>query len=396
MKVSTRELRAELTWVQRFVEKKTTIPILSNCAMASADGKLTLMGTDLDIAGITSVACQGDGDISVAVPLRQLVKFLGGCKDGYVELTQAPVKTEKQKRATVSKDPAQSAPTTKDGKPVMETVDVEVGPWKLILTTASGSATFECMSLERYPVMPAPPTPTVELNGLTTTIPKVLVSVSAEESRFTLNGAKLEVGGETGRFISTNGHQLFVVPVTCKVTGEPVKTLIAKKALLESSKINGGHVLFGETDKHQLFLTGKRSIIARKLTGNFPDWQRVIPKDSPHKITIDPVEAVQVISQVAKFADSRSHALRLTFLPGAGITVFANTVEGGSATAELSCKWETPSECGSVECGYNAEYLLNFLKLADGPVTIHLKDPQSAMMMTNGGAQYVVMPMRLG
>jgi DNA polymerase-3 subunit beta len=384
MKVSTREIRSELTWVQRFVEKKITIPILSKCAMASANGKLTLMGTDLDIAGITSVACQGDGDISVAAPLRQLVKFLNGCKDGYVELTQPPSeeKPRKVKKAVVraGEDPG----------------EVEIpAARKLILTTASGSATFECMSLESYPVMPAPPNPTVELNGLTTTIPKVLISVSFEESRFTLNGASLEVKGETGRLISTNGHQMSVVPVNCKVTGEPVKTLISKKALLEASKINGGHVLFGEGKDHQLFLTGKRSIIARKLIGTFPDWQRVIPKDSPHKITIDPAEAVQVVSQVAKFADSRSRALRLTFKAGDIIQVFANTVEAGSAEADLSCKWESSQDV-TMECGYNADYLLNFLKLADGPVTIHLKDPQSAMMMTNGGAQYVVMPMRLG
>lgn len=386
MNVSTKDLKNELRWIARFVEKRTTIPMLAHVAMESGNGRLSLIGTDLELSGLTSVPYQGDGGIKLTAPIRQLVRFLDGCKDGFVELTQES--TEKDE-APVSDEPEaeeahKSKRVVKEGPPTIIRLHVK---------TTTGNATFECMSMRAFPQLPPPPMPTIELNGLNQSIPKVLLAVSREESRFTLNGALMICDGETGKIVSTDGHRMSIVPITCKASA-PCKTLIHRSALLEASKINGGHVLFGENDMFQLFLTGRRSVITRKLTGNFPDYERAIPKNHPHTATIDPVEAKQVIGQVAKFADSRSQALYFNFKSGFQISARAHTVEGGAAAGEFTAHWES-GEGLDMDYGLNATYLLGFLALADGPVTASLSKAADAALFTNNGWQMVVMPMRI-
>ena len=179
---------------------------------------------------------------------------------------------------------------------------------------------------------------------------------------------------------------------------EPCKTIVLKSALFEAQRMNGDTCLFGSDDNFQLFLGHQRSIVARKLKGTFPDYERVLPKEFWRSITVDAKELHKIIKRAAVCADERSRAI-LLYVKDNTLVAEAKQLE---QTARGSIPIEWPDDA-VWRGGINASYAMGFLALADGPVTFNFQAVRegkecadSAMeFRTPDGWRMVIMPMRV-
>jgi len=160
----------------------------------------------------------------------------------------------------------------------------------------------------------------------------------------------------------------------------------------ENAKAN-----FAGDDNHLFFEVGHRLLITRKLTGNFPDFERALPKDHTLVAKLQKDEIRAAIERVAQFADERSRAIRVQFTNGE-VKIFSSSVEMGESEESVNSEYEGPD----LEIGFNAQYLLDFLRaISQDQVAFELKDQKSAGELRPAGEgitdqyRYVVMPMRI-
>src|SRR5438270_10658269 len=203
--------------------------------------------------------------------------------------------------------------------------------------------------------------------------------------------------------VSTDGHRLALVQKKIDLSGlgASYRALLPKKAMSEIQKLASDDasktIQFSGNDNHLFFRIDKRTLLSRKLTGNFPDYERVLPKEHPHSIVLQRDELKSAIERVAQFADERSKAIRLQVLKGE-VKVHSSISETGESEETIPVEYEGPD----VEIGFNAQYMLEFLRsVGTSEVEFHFKDSNSAgELRPRGGAEdtiyrYVVMPMRI-
>ena len=234
-------------------------------------------------------------------------------------------------------------------------------------------------------------------------IAKTTFAISLEESRYTLNGALLVLKPGSLAMVATDGHRLAMVETDHKFEGfsNETRVLIPKKAMTEVQRLVGKsgddlQIEFGQDESHLFFQVGRRLLTSRKLTGQFPNYEAVLPRDANKTLSLERVELQDALRRVAQLADQRSHAVKFT-LTTEGLEVSSSSPEYGEAKEiiEKEFKGET------IAIGFNAQYLLDFLAAAaDGPISFELKDEQSAGQLRPTGDEtsryrYVVMPMRI-
>ena len=159
-------------------------------------------------------------------------------------------------------------------------------------------------------------------------------------------------------------------------------------------------IRFAGDDNHLFFEFGPRLLITRKLTGNFPDYERVLPQDNTNISRISKDEVKAAIERVAQFADERSRAIRVQFTTGE-VRIFSSSLETGESEESVPSEYSGPD----LEIGFNAQYLLEFLRaVPQDQVSFSLKDQKSAgeLQPVHGAEntdpeqyRYVVMPMRI-
>jgi len=239
---------------------------------------------------------------------------------------------------------------------------------------------------------------------LSSLIVRTIFGISTEESRFTLSGALLLVKADRVVMVSTDGHRLAlcekVMDLSDVETG--YRALVPKKAMSELLKLfqemgPEGNVEFGADENHLFFRSGGRLLIARKLTGNFPDYERVLPTDQPHTVVLPGDEFRVAIERVSQFADERSHAVRLRFMPGE-LTLHSSLSDTGETEETLPVTYDGPK----IEAGFNAHYIADFLRaVGEDKVSFKFRDAGSAGELCPAGGEsgynyrYVVMPMRI-
>ena len=375
MILNTKSFRAELEWAQKFIEKKTSLPILT-MVLFQADGKLltlTATDTDLEVGGVTSVDGAGKGKWAVAVPVAKLIKYLAKVDDPEVTL------------ATTDRH-------------------------QLVVTHgASSKTTIDGMSKESFPELPTPPKERAKIGRLDLAIERVLFAISKEESRFTLNGALLEINGDDGKLVGTDGHRLSLAPV--QVKGAPkVRAIIPKKALFEAGKLEGD-CTFSMDEDHVFMAFGQRRIIARKLKGNFPDYERVLVHDFPNHVMLPVKTTLKTLARVAVYADERSRTVRFTVEDGK-LTIYAQSLEAGEAGEAEGTIQTQPGESDGkpLIAGYNADYISDFLSRTDfqyiafcwqsdtqaeGSDKVYTAASKMIALTTQDGWQVGIMPLRI-
>src|SRR5262250_1199286 len=282
--VSKSALLNELSTTQGVVERKTTIPILSNLLMEAKGSRLTITATDLELSIRTSceakVKKEGAGTIP-AKKLLELVRLLpeGEIKFRLLENHWVEVVSDKKKYKLVG------------------------------------------MAKENFPALPAMPhvmvkIPTATLESL---IAKTKFAISLEESRYTLNGGLLILKPDSIAMVATDGHRLALAETDQKLAGlnGEVKVLIPKKAMDEVEKLaaasgSDAHLEFAKDESHLFFQAGHRLLISRILTGQFPNYEAVLPRDNNKSIVLERAELTDAVRRVSQLADQRSHAVKLS------------------------------------------------------------------------------------
>lgn len=366
----------ELLLMQGVVERKTTIPILSNVLVeAAADSRLRLAATDLDLAIETSCPAQIKKSGGCAIPARKLLEYVRLLPDADLTLK------------------------------VMENHWVQI-------RCGRANTRMVGMSRENYPALPVFPgkapakIPAAPLRQM---IRRTIFAISNEESRYTLNGALMVLKPESMALVATDGHRLAHVSddkIKLEGVSSEIKCLVPKKAMVELQSLleevaEGGSIEFARDETHLFFrlpMAGgeMRLLSARQLTGQFPNYEAVLPKENKRSVSVRTEEVGAAIRRVAQFADERSHAIRVR-LETDKMILTSSSSESGESDEEL----EAPYQGEPMVIGFNSQYLLEFLAAADSDeVMLELKDEQSAgQLRPKDGDEfqyrYVVMPMRI-
>jgi DNA polymerase-3 subunit beta len=362
-------LRA-LAHVQSVVERRSTIPILSNVLLKADDGMLTLSTTDMDIEMTEAIAADvtKSGQITApAVTLHDIIRKF----------------------------------------PDASKVTLELDPSGNFITVKAGRSDFRLSSLpvSDFPQFGGGEFPTsfaVRAADLRALIDRTKFAMSTEETRYYLNGIYIHAAENEGvavlRAVSTDGHRLarFEMPLPEGAAGMP-GVIIPRKTVLEIRKL-----LEEAADEIRIKLSANKItfefdhivLTSKLIDGTFPDYQRVIPSGNDKVVEIDPRLFSSAIDRVSTISDGKSRAVKIS-LNGKTMTLSANSAESGSAKEEI----EVQSETESLEIGFNARYLLDITSQVDGEgCRMTLSDPSSPTIIqdtSDPSSLYVLMPLRV-
>lgn len=324
-KIRQNVLKEELGFIQGVVERKTTIPVLSNILIESlGENEIRIVGTDLDC----TIRCDAEAEIisagAICVQARKLFDIVRALETGDVHFKK------------------------------------EDNEW---VTLKCGRANYRLagVSRDQFPEIPSfkstPMQLPAEVFGFM--VRNTAFAITSEQSRFTLSGAKFIIGDGVAKMVTTDGHRLAYVQRAIDDKEGAIDTLIPRKALLELVKISrgGGDVSFGEDVNHIYFETEGRLLITRKLTGQFPNYEMVMPKDNDHTAIFDLDEMRSAVRRMALIADERNRSIRLTFR-GGEVEVTAHSSEQGEGNEIVQADYKGDE----MTLGFNSQYLLEFLQ----------------------------------
>ena len=367
--VSKFELLRELTATQGVVERKTTIPILSNYLFEASGDKLSLTATDLDLSLRTACNAKVKKEGACTIPARKLHDYVKLLPDADL------------------------------------TIKLLENHW-ISIRCGRSNTKMVGMARSNFPTLPVFPTAGVvkiPAQVLRAMIAKTGFAIATEESRYTLNGALMVLKPESITMVATDGHRLSHIERGGEkfegISGE-LKTLIPKKAMDELGSLlvatDVEAIEFAKDDSTLYFRIGPRLLTSRQLTGQFPNYEAVLPKDNNKSVTLPSDELSAAISRVAQFADERSRAVRLRLEKGE-LKLSASSTETGESEDSIEASYDGDT----LTVGFNAQYILDFLKaVGAGEVKLELKDPQSAGQLRPADSEdykyrYIVMPMRI-
>ena len=360
--VSKSALTSALALVGRVVGKASSVPILSNVKLAADADGLMVTGTDLEIALSVRVEAKVTEPGTATLPAKKMSEYSRLLADGDVK------------------------------------VKVDEKTWWATITSGRSRTRVAGMSPEAFPEVPAVPGSTLQVPvaALLKIINRAKMAITTVESRFTLNGAKFEYRGGNLYLIATDGQRLAMASVELPGDAAEVKFILPLGAIRNLPQITGvsEFLKISQDDNHLFFRAGSALLVVRKITGNFPDYQRVLPKESKIVATLNRMELSAALSRVAQFADERSRSVKLTLKAGE-LEISATSVEAGESTEEVACDYSGDG----LEMGFNAQYLLEFLAAVESDaVELRLNDAKAAGELRPAGAadyRYVVMPMRI-
>ncbi len=323
-------LKEELGFIQGVVERKTTIPVLANILIESiGENEIRIVGTDLDV----TIRCDAEADIvksgSMCIQARKLFDIVRALESGDVHFKK------------------------------------EDNEW---VTMKCGRANFRLagVSREQFPEIPSFKSTPMKLPAAVFNyfIQNTAFAITNEVSRFTLSGAKFIVADGSAKMITTDGHRLAYIEKQLASGSETdaMETLIPKKALLELAKVSrdtSSDISFGEDTNHLYFEMEGRLLISRKLSGTFPNYEMVMPKDNDKIAIFDLDEMRAAVRRVSLMADERNRSIRVTVREGE-IELSAKSSEEGEGIEAVQADYAGDE----FQLGFNWQYLLEFLNNA--------------------------------
>ena len=366
--VSKQNLQKELSFVQGVVEKKNTIPVLSNILIESVgENSVRLTGTDLDV----TIRCDMDADDikvpgSICVQARKLFEIARLLPD-------APVTFIKEENDWV---------TVTCDKTRFKMVGVARDAFPEVPSSKSAPTKIAAGVIEAF-------------------IDRTIFAITQEESRYTLSGAKFILDETGAKMVTTDGHRLAYVERkgVSRNGNDSIETLIPRKTLAELKKLTAGQegdISLGMDGNHIFFEVGPRLLISRMLYGQFPNYDMVMPKNNDKSIQFDSGLLNSAIRRVALMSDERSHAIRFHLEPNQ-LVISSQNAEEGEANETLQADYSGEE----IDIGFNAQYLQDFLGvIGDGPVAFEFKDGNSQAQLRpvedkEYDYKYIVMPMRI-
>jgi len=355
----------ELQLFQGIVERKNTIPILANVLIEATGDELRMLATDLEVALRSKCAASVAKGGSLTLPAKKLYEVVKA-------LPETDVRIQEDKNGVkVAADRFDSR---------MQTLPREDFP---TLPEVSGKARA-----------------TLPRNALREMVAKTQFAITGEDTRYFLNGAKFVLKPDSLTLVATDGHRLALVEVKHEVgVTQDVGVILPKKTLLELGKLlseGDGDITFENGENHLFFEVGGRVLISRMIDGQFPAYERVIPKGNDKHIEFDRERLTSAVKRVALLSNERSRAVKFEIDKGK-VEVTSSSSEFGEAREQLPVDYTGDA----MAISFNAQYVLDFLNVVETDiVSLSLKDEVSQAVMKPIGADgydytYVIMPMRI-
>jgi DNA polymerase-3 subunit beta len=366
--VRKNDLLRELQLFQGIVERKNTIPILANVLMEAKGDEVRFLATDLEVGLRSKCAASVAKSGSLTLPAKKFYEII------------------------------KSLPET----------DVRIAEDKGGVKVAADrfDSRMQTLPREDFPTLPeagTAQTATLPRAALKEMVAKTQFAITGEDTRYFLNGAQFVLRPDSMTLVATDGHRLALVSVPRegkgKKDGEEIKAILPKKTLGELARLladGDEDIRYERGENHLFFDVGGRLLISRMIDGQFPAYERVIPKGNDKHIEFERDRLTNAVKRVALLSNERSRAVKLQ--------LDKNKVDITSSSPDLGEAHETiPVDyTGSpMQICFNAQYVLDFLSaVSTDVVSLDLKDEVSQAVMKPVGAEgydytYVIMPMRV-
>ncbi len=361
--------------VQSVVERRNTIPILSNVLLSAGEAGVSLSATDLDMEISDEGSAQVDGTGQITAPAHTLYEIVRKLPEGAeVSLSY----TGEDPRLQVQ------AGRSRFNLPVLPAGDFPV----MSSDGLSGRIAMETADLVRL-------------------IDKTRFAISTEETRYYLNGLYLHVVVEDGtqrlRAVATDGRRLALaeMPAPEGFSGAP-GVIIPRKTINEARRLledAGEDVRLQVSPQKVRFHFDHATMTSKVIDGSFPPYERVIPRENKRVLMLDKALFAQAVDRVATISTEQSRAVRLSIEPGR-LTLTVRNMDAGQAVEELEVDYDGEP----FEIGFNARYILDVTSQIGGETAefrfaehaggATLMDPTLVLDPTDPGVQYVLMPLR--
>jgi DNA polymerase III subunit beta len=365
--VRKNDLLRELQLFQGIVERKNTIPILANVLMEAKGEEVRLLATDLEVGLRSRCAASVAKGGSLTLPAKKLYEIV------------------------------KSLPET----------DIRIAEDKGGVKVAADrfDSRMQTLPREDFPSLPeggGSPTATLPRSALKEMVAKTQFAITGEDTRFFLNGALFVLRPDTMTLVATDGHRLALVTVPREGTaneGDEIKAILPKKTLGELGRLlveGDGDIRYERGENHLFFDVGGRMLISRMIDGQFPAYERVIPKGNDKHIEFERDRITNAVKRVALLSNERSRAVKFQIENGK-VDVTSSSPDLGEARETLPVEFTGQS----MQICFNAQYVLDFLAaVTTDIVALELKDEVSQAVMKPVGAEgydytYVIMPMRV-
>ena len=356
--------------VHRVVERRNTIPILSNVLLRADASGLGLKATDLDLEVTETIAADVSQPGATTVPAHVIYDIVRKLPEG------AQVSLEMSGEAT-----------------------------QVVIRSSRSRFTLQALPESDFPDIAAGEMPhsfAIKPADLKKLIEKTQFAISTEETRYYLNGIFLHAIDSDGtpvlRAVATDGHRLarIEVPAPEGTAGMP-GVIVPRKAVAEIQKLleDAGELVNIELSSAKIRASFGGVVLTSKLIdGTFPDYQRVIPAGNDKTLIVDRDEFARAVDRVSTISSERGRAVKLALTDGR-LTLSVNNPDSGSATEEIEVEYES----GPLDIGFNARYLLDITgQLTGDTAVLKLADPGTPTLIQDregASALYVLMPMRV-
>lgn len=364
-KISRESFLKPLQLVSGVVEKRQTLPVLSNVLLVLEGNELSLIGTDLEVELVGRVRVdESKQSGAVTVPARKLLDICKSLKeDAVIELAVAEIQ-----RLTVKSDRSRFTLTT---LPASEFPRVEEE-----LSSSSVS---------------------VSQSRLKELLDSTSFAMAQQDVRYYLNGMLFEVGQDFLRVVATDGHRLAMETMAIDSgVSEQQQLILPRKGVIELTRLLGddGEVSLTFSQNHIRASVTEYTFTSKLVDGKFPDYNRVLPKGGNKVLVGTSLELRQAFTRASILSNEKYRGVRVLLSDGE-LKILANNPEQEEAEEVVAVEYQGDS----LEIGFNVSYLIDVLtNLSGTKAKITLSDPNSSALIESedgGDALYVVMPMRL-
>jgi len=366
--VRKNDLLRELQLFQGIVERKNTIPILANVLMEAKGDEVRFLATDLEVGLRSKCQATVTKGGSLTIPAKKFYEIV------------------------------KSLPET----------DIRIAEDKGGVKVAADrfDSRIQTLPREDFPTLPesgGTPNATLSRASVKEMVGKTQFAITGEDTRYFLNGALFVLKPNEMSLVATDGHRLALVSVardgTGKTDADEVKAILPKKTLGELGRLlteGEGDITYERGENHLFFDVGGRLLISRMIDGQFPAYERVIPKGNDKHIEFERDRLTNAVKRVALLSNERSRAVKIQIDKGK-VDVTSSSPDLGEAKETLPVEYNG----GAMQICFNAQYVLDFLSaVSTDVVSLDLKDEVSQVVMKPVGAEgydytYVIMPMRV-
>jgi DNA polymerase-3 subunit beta len=361
------DLLKELQRLQGVVEKKNTIPILSNTFLSAKKGDLELVATDLELGLRTSTRAKVAEPGAITLSSKKLFEIVRLLPEDEIKFR------------------------------------VEDNNWVQI-TCARSRFRIVGLPKDEFPALPAydfSKAVPLDLKVLRSLVGKVLFATTSDDTRYPLQGTLMILNRDGMTLVATDGHRLACVTGKAprSAVEKEVRVIVPRKALSEVSRIDwegAEEILLGIHENRVFMKTERVTLVSNTVEGVFPAFEKVIPRENDKVLELSVQHFTDAVRRVSLLSNERSRAVKIALQPGK-IEVSSSNPEMGEARENV----EVGYRGSEMEIGFNARYLLDFLTVVgEEKFSLHLKDEQTQGMMTpvasgESDYRYIVMPMRI-